>query len=156
MVRDTWFTRVYSIGGHSYAKIRPWNRLSCTRKRIPSSPPFVARFTRDAESAGRPCCTCNVISRGVSSTPLLLYRRVSGSFNKISLPSRLGRSIVVHRLLAIRDPVSIISLQLHRGLGAKIPVRVREDSNRVSRREKREMGREKGEREREGKRERRW
>lgn len=49
--------------------------------------------------------------------------------------------------------MSIISLQLHRGLGAKIPVRVREDSNRVSRREKREMGREKGEREREEERE---
>lgn len=98
LVRDAWFTRVYSIGGHSYAKIRPWNRLGRTRKRIPSPslpPPVVARFTRDAESAGRPCCTCNVISRGVSSTPLLLYRRVSGSFNKISLslslPSRLGR-----------------------------------------------------------------
>ena len=28
-------------------------------------------------------CTCNVISRGVSSTPLLRYRPVSGSFNKI-------------------------------------------------------------------------
>lgn len=36
LVRDAWFTRVYSIGGHSYAKIRPWNRLSRTRKRIPS------------------------------------------------------------------------------------------------------------------------
>lgn len=36
LVRGTWFTRVYSIGGHSYAKIRAWNRLGCTRKRIPS------------------------------------------------------------------------------------------------------------------------
>lgn len=48
----------------------------------------IPHFSRDAESPGRPCCTCNVISRGVSSTPLLLYRRVSGSFNKIC--PRLG------------------------------------------------------------------
>lgn len=45
LVRDAWFTRVYSIGGHSYAKIRPWNRLGRTRKRIPSPslPPSTRR-----------------------------------------------------------------------------------------------------------------
>lgn len=123
-LRSTWrtkmpLTHVYSIRDdheHSHAKIWPrWNRLNVAvmqEDRAPAAAAAAAVLRRSAfytESPGRPCCTCNVISRGVSSTPLHPLSACIWIFQQdLSSPSHVDARYSL--LSAIRDSVSIISL----------------------------------------------
>lgn len=80
--------------------------------RAPAAAAAAAVLRRSAfytESPGRPCCTCNVISRGVSSTPLHPLSACIWIFQQdLSSPSHVDARYSL--LSAIRDSVSIISL----------------------------------------------